>query len=43
MMSCYYFEVLLKVHFQDTSKQYQPLFKNKESSKDCHLQKYDSC
>ena len=28
-MSCYYFEVLLKVYFQDTSKRYQPLFENK--------------
>ena len=33
----YYFEVLLKVYFQDTSKRYQPLFENKAILMDCHL------
>ena len=34
-----FFEVLLKVYFQDTSKQYQPLFTTKQSSQDCHQYK----
>ena len=31
MMSCYYLETLLKVHFQDDSKEYQPLLVAKQS------------
>ncbi len=29
----------LKVYFQDTSKQFQPLFTTKQSSQDCHQYK----
>ena len=31
MMCLDYFEVLLKVNFQDTSKEYKPLFTTKQS------------
>ena len=31
MISCYYLEALLKVHFQDASKEYQPLLIAKQS------------
>ena len=31
MMSLDYFEVFLKVNFQDTSKEYKPLFTTKQS------------
>ena len=39
-MSCIYFEVLLRVHSQDTSKKhnlYSECVQNKAVKRDCHL------